>query len=442
LRLTDALRLRPGMSVALTGAGGKSAALSTLAREARGRHPILLTTTTRLAAGQRTLADEHLVLISPEAVGRLVIHVDRSILVTGEEDPAEGKLLAPHAEVLEALRQRFLSEGGVIAIESDGGRGRWVKAPAEHEPVVPSWVDLAVPVASLAAIGEPLDSRVAHRPELVAKALGMAEGEPLTARLIAALLSSQDGGLKGIPPQAEVRALLNGAGGDMVESGGEVAAKVLEAERVRAVLTCELGREDPVRGVAGRVAGIILAAGAGSRLKQAKPIAEWKGRPLASHVIEAARQGGLSPIVVVLGAEAPRVRSALAAESATLVGNPEWREGQSTSVRAGLEAVGSGVEAAVFLLADMPRVSAQTIRRLVEQHARSLPAIVAPVGAGRRGNPVLFDRLVFPALHALRGDQGGRSLLERWAWQAVEVDPSEFFEVDDRADLDTLRGSP
>jgi len=297
MRLTDALRLRPGMSVAFTGAGGKSNALGTLAREARGSHAMVLTTTTRLAVSQRGLADEHHVLTRAEAVAQLPLRLDRSILVTGPEDPSQGKLLAPEPEVLEALRWRTHAEGALLALEADGARGRWIKAPAEHEPVLPFWVDVVAPVTGLEVIGAPLDSRVAHRPELVSQVLGIAAGEPLTAEHVAALLSSGAGGLKGIPPGSEVRAVLNGAEVEAeVAIAEEVAARTLGTERVRAVLKCALGSEDPVRRVAGRIAGIVLAAGAGRRLQQAKPIVEWKGQPLARYVIDAARQAGLHPI--------------------------------------------------------------------------------------------------------------------------------------------------
>jgi molybdenum cofactor cytidylyltransferase len=71
-----------------------------------------------------------------------------------------------------------------------------------------------------------------------------------------------------------------------------------------------------------------------------------------------------------------------------------------------------------------------------------LPPIVAPVAGGRRGNPVLFDRRVFPALRALSGDEGGRSLLERWPWQAVEADAGEFAEVDRPDDMARLEHDP
>jgi molybdenum cofactor cytidylyltransferase len=183
---------------------------------------------------------------------------------------------------------------------------------------------------------------------------------------------------------------------------------------------------------------VVLAAGIGERFGGPKQLAMWKGRPLIAHVIQAAKESGLSPIVVVLGAHGEEIRRAVADGTIEFVENREWRNGQSSSVHAGLSAIGGRVEAAAFLLADMPRVSAETIRRLVEAHRTSLPSIVAPVGGGRRGNPVLFDRRVFPSLQALSGDQGGRSLLDRWPWQAVEADPREFAEVDRPDDLRAL----
>jgi molybdenum cofactor cytidylyltransferase len=165
----------------------------------------------------------------------------------------------------------------------------------------------------------------------------------------------------------------------------------------------------------------------------------WEGQPLVYHAVRAARDAGLSPIIVVLGAHHDDVRAAVAGEEVVFVDNPAWADGQSSSVHAGLWAVGRTAEAAVFLLADMPRVSAATIRRLREAHRSALPPIVAPVGGGRRGNPVLFDRRVFPALHALSGDEGGRSLLHRFSWHAIECDPEEFTEVDRPEDLANLK---
>ncbi len=438
MRLTDALRLRPGMSVAFTGAGGKSSSLATLAQETRGRFPIVLTTTTRLAIAQRSIADEHVVVTTTEDARRLSLRADRTMLVTGPEEEEKGKLLGLADDLLAEVTRRAWGEGALVAIEADGARGRWLKAPAAREPVVPSWIDIVVPVAGLQAIGSPLSAQIAHRPELVGRLLALAQGEMLTAEHLAALISSRDGGLKGIPAQAEVRVLLNGIDRVPPAAAHEVGGRLLVDPRVRAVLTGESDAADPVRGVAGRVAAVVLAAGAGKRFGGPKQTVAWKGRPLVAHAIQAAKDGGLSPIVVVLGAHAAAVREAAAGEGVVFVDNPAWEDGQSTSVQAGLLAVERQVEAAVFLLADMPRVNGATIRRLVEGHRTSLPAMVAPIGGGRRGNPILFDRRVFPGLYALTGDQGGRSLLERWPWQAIEADPQEFVEVDLPDDLETL----
>ncbi len=339
---------------------------------------------------------------------------------------------------IDALAAICRAEGALLAIEADGARGRHLKTPAEHEPVVPSWVEVVVPVAGLAALGKPLDGATVHRPDRAAKVLGIRRGDLLTPRHLADLLTSEQSGLKGLPPTAEVRLLLTGVEGRNPQAR-QIAIEALLHPRVRCVLTSDLAESDPVAGSYGRTAGVVLAAGEGTRLGQVKPLVEWKGRPLASYVVDAARLAGLSPIVIVTGYRAGQVEQSLASTDVIVVNNPAWAEGQSTSVRRGVEAIQAVAEAVVFLLADMPRVSPETIRKMVARHTGGLPRIVAPVAGSRRGNPVLFDRSVFAELKTLGGDQGGRVLLDRHPWEPVEADPQEFFQVERPQDLQTLR---
>src|SRR3972149_6180677 len=150
------------MSVAFTGAGGKSSALETLAQESRGADPIVLTTTTRLGTAQRSFADEHVIVRSVVEARHFPILPGRPILVTGPEDDEESKLLGLQGDVLAEVARRCRAEGARLAVEGDGARSRWVKAPADHEPVVPAWVDVVVPVAGMAAVGFPLSPGKAH----------------------------------------------------------------------------------------------------------------------------------------------------------------------------------------------------------------------------------------------------------------------------------------
>ncbi|MDR7038480.1 molybdenum cofactor cytidylyltransferase [Methylobacterium sp. BE186] len=163
------------------------------------------------------------------------------------------------------------------------------------------------------------------------------------------------------------------------------------------------------------VAALILAAGRGTRFgPEPKLLAELEGRPLVRHAAEAALASRLRPVVAVLGAHAEGVRAALRGLDLTCLRNPDYAEGLSTSLRAGLASLPAGIGAAVILLGDMPRVTGGDLDRLADAFAGAepRPAAVIPVHAGRRGNPVLLNlRRLGPALAALRGDRGAGPLL-------------------------------
>jgi molybdenum cofactor cytidylyltransferase len=444
LRLTDALRLVPGQTVAFTGAGGKSAAVRRLAQELSPEIRVLVTTTTRLGKEQDTLAAHHVVLTDERPLPDLpaALRAHRSLLVTGGLLEAEGKWTAPPPEFdLSALREAAVQAGAVLLIEADGARGRSLKAPAEHEPALPEFVDQVVPIAALDALGQPIDSPVVHRPERLAELLGQPPQQLILPEHLARALGDPHGGLKGVPPAAAVRVLLNKCEQeDRLVAGREVAARLLGGpSAILSVLLASLEADPPVREVHGRVAGIVLAAGESSRLGMPKQLIPWKGRPLVWHAVQAARQAGLSPVVVVTGAHADRVGMALEGEGVALVENPVWQAGQSTSVRLGLAEVEAQAEAAIFLLSDTPRVTGELIRQLVRTHQTSLAPLVAPRAGGRRANPVLFDRSTFSLLRELQGDQGGRALFDRFEPAWVEWDESILLDLDTPEDLRRLK---
>lgn len=187
------------------------------------------------------------------------------------------------------------------------------------------------------------------------------------------------------------------------------------------------------------VAGVILAAGASRRLGRSKQLLLWRGKPFIFHVAHTALGAGLAPVVVVTGAEADDVRAALAGVPVEMVHNPHWAEGQSTSLRAGLQALPPEATAAVFLLADQPHIPVELVRALIERRAQTRSPIVAPMIEDKRGNPVLFDRTVFPDLMSLQGDAGGRQVFSRYPiTNVLWNDPRLLLDVDTLEDYERL----
>lgn len=194
------------------------------------------------------------------------------------------------------------------------------------------------------------------------------------------------------------------------------------------------------RDAAGPVAGIVLAAGRSRRLASPTPkqLLPFAGEPLVRRAARAALGSRLDQVVVVIGHRAAEVRDAVADLPLQVVENPAFREGKSTSIRTGLEALDREPEAALFLPCDQPFVGPELIDRLLAAW-RHGGDVVQPVCGARRGAPVLWGKRHFAALKALRGDDGGRVLLDAWRRsREVEVCEVEARDEHELLDIDTL----
>jgi molybdenum cofactor cytidylyltransferase len=163
---------------------------------------------------------------------------------------------------------------------------------------------------------------------------------------------------------------------------------------------------------------------------------------MVARVVEAALGSRLDDVVVVVGHEAERVVAILRDQPIRIVENRDYANGMSTSVRAGLRAVGPRCDGAMFVLADQPFVSSALIDRLLEAFASTGKGIVRPRASGRPANPVLFSASLFPELVREEGDRGGREVVLRHQDEVcyVEIDdPMLCLDIDSLDDYERVR---
>jgi molybdenum cofactor cytidylyltransferase len=201
-------------------------------------------------------------------------------------------------------------------------------------------------------------------------------------------------------------------------------------------------RKDPT-------AGIILAAGDSTRFGSSKQLLRLQGRLLCEWVLDAALGSRLDRVVLVTGRDHGRILSELGQKTGharlEVILNPEFQGGLSTSLKTGLLLVQHSHPSVMFLLADQPFVTAATLNLLLEQFYRSARSMCVPTLKGRRGNPALFSRSLYPELLQITGDQGGRSVIAAHLDQLLTVeipDPEFFFDIDVPDDLGKLRAAP
>ncbi|PZF76856.1 4-diphosphocytidyl-2C-methyl-D-erythritol kinase [Aestuariivirga litoralis] len=201
------------------------------------------------------------------------------------------------------------------------------------------------------------------------------------------------------------------------------------------------GKPKPQR--APRVAAVVLAAGQSSRMGSNKLLADVNGQPVIRRTVAAMRQAA-DLTVVVTGRDAAEIGRALEGLPVSLVHNPHFADGMSTSLRAGIEALPPDTDVAVIALGDMPLVSPDAVRRLIAAYSPAEHrSIAVPVFKGERGNPVLWGRQHFEALMGMTGDRGARALFDQLADEIVEVtmpDDAVLVDADTPEALAALRG--
>ncbi len=194
-----------------------------------------------------------------------------------------------------------------------------------------------------------------------------------------------------------------------------------------------------------KIAGIILAAGTSSRMGRTKQMLPYKETTVLGTVIKCALASDLDKVILVLGHDAKAIRDQLDGqldlEKVEILINPHYRQGQSTAIVAGTNKLPGDTDAAMFLLGDQPMVSKDLINLIVRKADKNTGRILIPYYKSQRGNPVTFDKTLFPELVSLKADTGARVLFKKHAADIsrIEVDdPGILTDIDTPEDYDAL----
>ncbi len=244
-RLLELLGADRGI-VCAVGAGGKKTTLYALANAHPGR--VAVTATVFMTAFSRRLGAYRLITEEPDLPATVAATGEHRRVAYARPSEKPGRVAGAPPDVIGDCHRQGAFD--LTLVKADGARMRAIKAPAPDEPVIPESATTVLCIVSAAAIGEPLDERIAHRPERIEAVTGLRAGDPITPGAVGRLLSANNGGLQGIPDQASVIAVINAVDdADRRALAREAARAALQhgGDRIaRVVLTCHRDGQNPV----------------------------------------------------------------------------------------------------------------------------------------------------------------------------------------------------
>ncbi len=189
--------------------------------------------------------------------------------------------------------------------------------------------------------------------------------------------------------------------------------------------------------------GVILAAGAATRFGSPKQLLAVNGRSLLQRSMDTAAVVVGAQLTVVLGAHALEIATSVSAHGASIVVNRQWQEGIASSIRTGIASLPPACDGALLMLADQPLLTATGLSRLAAVWRAAPRRLVAAYYVRETGPitgaPAIFPRWCFADLLALRGDQGARQLLHRYAHDLERLElPEAAIDIDRPEDLSHL----
>lgn len=437
MRLRDALGVMRGDVIAFTGAGGKTSAMVQLGYELASDHwRVLATTTTRIATTELEYFP-CVVQWNPSLLDdnyRLIELLDANQFVFVYQEIVNDKAVGIAPGITRKLVDSVNSDA--LIIEADGSRRLPLKAPLEHEPVIPADTTLAVPVAGLDVLDKPFTESNVYNIEAIIDRYGFGYDMSVVPAWLAQVLRDPEFGLKGIPEHARVMALLNKTTTSKMSlnPARRAARMILQEPRFDGVVIGAVkNRNRPVFEVQRRVAAIVLAGGLSRRMGRSKMLLPWGNRTVIETVVNKLLPFKLADFVVVTGYKSDEVEAKLKDMAVRTVYNPHFAAGEMlSSLKVGLEALPDHIDSVMVFLGDQPQVKPAMVNQILTTYAETCDSIIAPQYRGKRGHPILINRRHWQDILNLPHGKAPRDALNQYPIHTIRSDDDSIIR-----DIDT-----
>lgn len=444
MKLGRAFEIVSGDVVAFIGAGGKTSALVSLGYElSEMGWRVLATTTVGMRQDQLELFPHSLPLSVGSAAISEALTDDKFVFLY--DAIRHGRVNGPPMDDIRHLLDTIDSD--VLLIEADTSNGKPLKAPRPGEPSIPPETSVVVLMASLSALGRPLDEEHVYNVQPIIERYGFAEGGHIRSPWVAQVLRDESLGLHGVPHGPRVVAFLNQASsrGHGRARARLIARLALKESRIQAVAIGSVrGSGEPIHEVRRHIGAVVLAAGMSARMGESKVLLPWGERKtIIEHIVEQLINSRVEHIVVVTGHMAKEVKQVVEPMGVQVVNNRSYKTGEMlSSIKTGLRALPESAAASLIVLGDQPRIQPKVIYQVMTAYAEGQGEIIVPSFEMRRGHPVLISRRYWQEILALPGKGSMRDVMnahqDRIAYVNVDTD-SVLRDVDTPADYDYER---